>query len=110
MDKSKIETKQVNNKDRELKGLKNNGIIVFECADCGEKLLCLQLTSTENDGKVKVITRVVVRCCICDGYSYVKEVPGQFYPGAPSDNMAFDVSDIEDGCPEADVVFKAWKK
>ena len=110
MDKSEIRTGQADSDDKQLKGLKNEGIVTLECADCGESLLCLQLASTKGDTQAQVLTRVAVKCCLCGGFSYVKQVPGQFYPGAPSDDMAFDVSDDDTGAPEADVLFKAWKK
>jgi hypothetical protein len=110
MDKSEIRTGQTDGRDRELKGLTNEGIVNLDCADCGTTLLCLQLASIKGDTQAQVLTRVAVKCGLCNGFSYVQQVPGQFYPGAPSDDMAFDVSDDDTGAPEADVLFKAWKK
>lgn len=112
MDKSEIRTSRVDSDNKQLKGLKNEGIIEFECADCGELLLCLQLTSIKENIKapIMVLTRVVVKCGLCGGCSYVKQVSGQFYPGAPSDDMAFDVFDNNTDAPQADVLFRAWKK
>ncbi|RLC89015.1 MAG: hypothetical protein DRJ03_00195 [Chloroflexi bacterium] len=110
MDKQELRANQVSADDKELKGLQNKGVVELECADCGEKLLCLQLAGVSGDVKAQVLTRVAVKCGICEGFSYVKQVPGTFYPGAPSDQMAFDVADDTIGAPEADVLFKAWRK
>lgn len=108
-------TNQVNNEDKPLKGLQNKGVVNFDCADCGKLLLVLQLTSIKSDEQVDVLTRVAVFCCDCGGFSYVKQIPGQFHPGAPSDDMRFDVLDIAVHAnainpPEADVFFEAWSK
>jgi hypothetical protein len=37
-------------------------------------------------------------------------ITGQFYPGAPSDDMVFDIADGHDDAPEADILFQAWRK
>jgi len=110
MDKSEIRTGQADNRKKELKGLKDEGMIDLKCANCEKTLLCLQLASTSATPKSQVLTRVAVSCGLCGGFSYVEQVPGQFYPGAPSDDMAFDVFDGDDSSPEADVLFKAWLK
>lgn len=109
MGKSEIRMNQ-SKEDRQLKGLQDKGIMVIECADCGESLLCLQLTNIEHDKQSQIITRMAVKCCLCDGYSHVEQVYGQFHPGAPSDQMAFDILDDDVDAPEADIIFKAWHK
>lgn len=110
MDKSEIRTNQTNGEDRQLKGLLNRGQMNFECADCGELLLVLQLADVEGDNKSEVLTRVAVQCDLCGGCSYSQQVPGQFYPGAPNDQMAFDIADDDTDAPETDVLFRAWSK
>lgn len=110
MDKRELRTNQVSADDKDLKGLQNKGIVELECADCGKKLLWLQLTGISEGVDAQVLTRVAVKCELCGGFSYVQQVPGTFYPGAPSDQMAFDVADDIEGAPEADVLFKAWLK
>lgn len=114
MDKAEIQTNQVDGKDRPLKGLQNRGLVNFECADCGKLLLILQLVSIANNDQSEVLTRVAVLCGLCGGCSYVQQITGQFYPGAPNDHMRFDVSDFEDmlknPVPQTDVLFKAWSK
>lgn len=102
--------KQVNSDDKQLKGLLNRGTMDFECADCGKMLLILQLTGIEGEPKVDVLTRVAVKCLKCGGFSYVQSIPGCFHPGAPTDDMAFDILDDDAGAPEAEVIFKAWDK
>jgi hypothetical protein len=47
---------------------------------------------------------------MCGGYSEVHQVVGKFSPGAPSDDIFFDVAEYQDGGPEADVFFKANRK
>lgn len=110
MDKSEIRTGQTSNEDRQLKGLRNQGLVVLKCANCGESLLCLQLTSIEGDTQTRVLTRIAAKCGLCNGFSFVEQVDGQFYPGAPSDDMAFDIADDDTNAPEVDVLFKTWKK
>lgn len=88
----------------------NRDSVNFECADCGEPLLVLKLTAVEGIEKSKTFTQVVVKCILCGGFSYVQQIIGQFYPGAPSDQMLFDVLDDIDGAPKADVLFKAWRR
>lgn len=105
-----LEVNQVNGDDKELKGLVNKGLVNFECADCGKPLLVLQLTSIEGDRGAQVLTRVVVKCQECGGFSHVQSIAGCFHPGAPNDNMAFDILDDDTGVPEAEVLFKAWDK
>jgi len=108
MDQSEIHINETQGKS--LKGLQDKGVVIIKCADCGHELLQLQLATTDSDDKAKVLTRIIVQCGFCDGFSYVKQIPGQFYPGAPNDNMIFDIVDNVKDAPEADVIFKAWKK
>ena len=96
--------------ERKLKGLKNDGIVEIKCNNCDEYVLCLQLANSENNGQSSVITRVAVQCYSCGSYSDVKQIVGQFYPGAPNDHIAFDIADDDANAPEADIIFKAWKK
>lgn len=110
MNKARINTNQEDGENRSLKGLKNKGIVDFWCSDCNSHLLVLQLTSTDGVDSSSVSTRIVVKCCLCGGFSPVKRVDGQFYPGATSDDMSFDVLDSDPNAPESDVLFKAWKK
>lgn len=113
MGKAEISTNQVDGNDRTLKGLVDKGLVDFKCADCGKHLLVLQLTDIEGSDKNDsgdILTRVAVKCGSCNGFSYVRQISGQFHPGAPSDKMAFDVLDDETGAPEADVLFRAWSK
>lgn len=107
---TEFQTDKMNNNNRPLKGLQDNGMVNFTCQDCGQQLLVLQLTAVGKDAKSNVLTRVVVRCRDCGGCSYVQQISGQFYPGAPGDNMAFDISENIDGVPEHDVLFEAWSK
>lgn len=110
MGKAKINTNQHDNDDRPLKGLKNDGIIVLKCRQCEKDLLCLQLTSCGANRQSSVMTRVAVQCCLCGGSSCVEQISGQFYPGAPSDDMGFDIIEDDTGSIESDVLFQAWKK
>lgn len=96
--------------EKTLKGLENKGIITFECADCDKQLLVLQMTSIKGDESAQVLTRIAVSCRECNGFSNVKQVVGQFHPGAPSDDMIFDILDGKEGAPETDVLFEAWSK
>ncbi len=107
---AELRTNRVDNDDKPLKGLQNKGQVNFMCADCGKHLLVLQLTAIENSDKADVLTRVVVYHRECGGFSYVQSITGQFHPGAPNDQMGFDVLDDDTVVPEADVYFKAWDK
>jgi len=109
MDKSKIHLDNTP-ANRKLKGITNSGIVNFECADCGEQLLCIQVVSAKDEKQNNVTSKVVVKCGMCGGYSVVKQIVGQFYPGVPSDNMSFDVYIAEKDTPKSDIVFKAWRK
>ena len=109
-DKAEIRTGQINGDDRTLKGLQNGGLVNFKCADCNRELLVLQLTTINGDNSPEILTRVAVQCGSCGGCSYIQQIHGQFYPGAPNDQVAFDVSDDDMGAPEVDVLFKAWEK
>lgn len=110
MDKRKLYTNQANIKHKKLKGLQDAGNITFECAECGMSLLVLQLVTTTVTVKTDVLTRIAVRCEKCGGYSYVKQVAGQFYAGTPNDDMCFDILDSDEIAPETDILFKAWSK
>jgi transcription elongation factor Elf1 len=110
MNKSKIQTGQNDGENKTLKGLQNRGEVNFDCADCGKRLLVLQLVSTEEDNQSEILSRIVAKCGLCGGHSYVKQISGQFYPGAPSDNMVIDISNDSTGVPEADVIFEARSK
>jgi hypothetical protein len=46
----------------------------------------------------------------CGGHSRIHEIVGQFFPGAPNDNIFFDVVDNNDPDSEIDVLFKVWEK
>lgn len=105
-----FDAKQVSREDKTLKGLQNRGLVHFDCADCGTQLLVLQLTAVEDVPSAEVLTRVAVKCCECGGFSHSQQISGQFHPGAPSDDTAFDILDDEIGAPEADILFKAWSK
>lgn len=107
---TEFQANRVNRDDKKLKGLQNKGIVNFDCDYCDNPLLVLQLTSIDNKPSSSVLTRVSVKCCVCNCFSSVKQISGQFHPGAPNDNMAFDVLDDDEGAPEADVLFKVWRK
>lgn len=109
MENPKLRVEQTDRKDRSLKGLIDKGMVNFRCDNCDIDLLCLQLTSVKGHTGAEVITKVAVECGICGSYSGL-QVIGKFSPGAPSDNMIFDVIDGDDAPFEADVFFKAWKK
>ncbi len=98
------------NKIRNPKGLKSVGEIDLECRQCKTTLLCLQLVTDDEEQDAQVLTRVAVKCGLCDGYSEVIQVEGRFYPGAPSDKMIFDIANDENEPIDADVLFKAWNK
>lgn len=110
MDKAEFYTSQISSDDKELKGLQDKGEMTFVCAECKTPLLVLRLVTTAETAKSKVLTRVAVRCEKCGGYSYVQQVPGIFYAGAPSDDMCFDILEGDECAPEADALFKAWSK
>ncbi len=116
MNKTELRMNRVDSDDKSLKGLQNNGLVNFECADCGKPLLVLQLVSTiiedfnKNMAESEILTRIAVKCGLCGGCSYVQQIPGQFFPGAPNDQMVFDISDDDTDIPEVDILFKAWSK
>lgn len=102
---------KVDRSNKPAKGLIDRGIVNFECTNCNKFLLVLQLTAvSEKPQGAAVLTRVVVKCCECDHFSRVEQIRGEFYPGAPSDQMAFDILCDDPYAPEADVLFKAWAK
>jgi hypothetical protein len=110
MNKSEIRTSQVDNRDKPPKGLKDGGTINFECNSCKNALLVLRLVKVDGDDSSNVLTRIAVQCGICGGCSDVKQVHGRFYPGAPSDQMIFDISDDDIDGLETDVLFKSRNK
>jgi len=110
MENPKLRVEQVGRENRPLKGLVDNGRVYFKCNGCGQELLCLQLIAIKGNTKAKVLSRVVVECGTCGSYSDVEQVIGQFAPGAPNDDMIFDVDDGEGAPVEADIFFKARKK
>jgi len=110
MDQSEIRMNQTSGSDRELKGLEDRGLLTLECVNCKEELLCLQLLSIQGQKNSSVLTRVVAECGMCGGYSEVQQVVGNFSPGAPSDDISFDIAERQDSGPEADVFFKASRK
>jgi len=110
VDKSKIETTQSDNNPRILKGIKNKGILPIKCNDCNRHILQLQLVDAPEGADAEVITRVLVKCELCNGHSDVVQILGTFYPGSPSDDLCFDVVEPEDSDPETDVGFRVWAK
>ena len=109
MENPKLRVKQTSRENRPLKGLIDRGIVKFRCDKCDRELLYLQLTSVKGHTGAEVMTRVAVECGICGLYCAIG-VTGKFSPGAPSDDMVFDVTDGEGAPFKADVFFKAWKK
>ena len=90
-----------------MKGLKDKGVVTLQCVDCSKSLLCLQLVGNNAESTV---TKVVVKCNMCGGYSTVQEIIGPFYPGAPNDSMLFEIEEPSDDDPRADVMFSARQK
>lgn len=109
MDNPKLSVEQISRENRPPKGLIDKGIVNFRCDKCNMELLCLQLTAVKGHTGAEVMTKVVVECGACGSYSGT-QVTGKFSPGAPSDDMNFDVVDGKGSKIEADVFFKAWKK
>jgi len=101
-----FEIKNGSEKKREPKGLVDGGNVEITCANCGKPLMTFQLTQLQNN---VVLTRVMVKCGFCGGHSNVEQIVGQFYPGAVSDSIVFDISE-NDTEVECDVCFKAWSK
>lgn len=110
MDKAKIQTGGTDRDDKTLKGLRNEGLVSFECSDCKKPLLVLQLTSIEGCDKCTVYTKIAVKCRTCNSFSPVQSIAGRFHPGAPNDDMGFDILDDHSGAPSAEVLFEAWSK
>lgn len=110
MDKQKIITNRVDSGDKQLKGLTDQGQVSFKCSNCDHELLVLQLVNTSNTNQATVLTRVAVKCGFCSGYSLVEQISGQFFPGAPNDDMMFEPIDGDAGSPQADVLFEARDK
>jgi hypothetical protein len=100
----------MSDKKRTLKGLKDGGIVTLSCTSCQRELLCLQLTSIENEPAASVLTRIAAKCGFCGGHSEVEQVAGQFYPGAPSDDLVIDIASDDGMTIETDVLFKASPK
>ena len=100
----------MSNNRRELKGLKDGGIVTLSCTSCQRELLCLQLTSIVGEPAASVLTRIAAKCGFCGGHSEVEQVSGQFYPGAPSDDLMIDLADNDSVAIETDVLFKSSPK
>lgn len=106
------EFNQKSEMDVNLRGLKNRGQVIVNCADCGKELMVFQIVKDNNDlsgeGLKPVNTKVVVLCGDCNGKSYSTTISGQFYPGAADDKTNFEPVDSDDD--RYDAVFKAWSK
>ena len=101
---------RMSNEKRILKGLKDGGIVTLSCTSCQRELLCLQLTSIAGEPTASVLTRIAAKCGFCGGCSEVEQVAGQFYPGAPSDDLVIDLAGNDDTTIETDVLFKSSPK
>ncbi len=92
--------------------IKDRGQIDIDCADCGLKLMTLQVTKNNedlvNEGMNPISHKVLVRCGECGGRSYIYDVNGEFYPGSATDNIIFEPVDGEDS--DCDICFNAWIK
>ncbi len=107
----KIRMDRIDDTDRELKGLENQGQVHFSCTECNTPLLVIQKVSIRKSSGSNVLTRVAVGCGFCNqGYSSVEQISGQFYPGAPNDDTIFEPIEVDDNSPETDVLFKAFSK
>jgi len=107
---TEFNAKQVDNIDKPLKGIEDKGLVFFKCEDCGNDLLVLQLTALSEETGAEIITRVAVKCGDCGGFSYVKQITGQFHAGAPNDNTVFDIATDSTGAPDNDVLFESCHK
>lgn len=107
MDEQKF---RIGDRKRPLKGLKDGGMVTLRCTTCMRKLLCLQLTSIEGEPTCSVLTRIAVLCGFCGGHSCVEQVIGQFYPGAPSDDVMIDLDNRDTTVVETDILFRASAK
>lgn len=106
-----IKVRKIDRAARQLKGLKNEGQVHFDCIECRTPLLVIQQTSISDTPRAKVLTRVVVKCDFCNiGFSDVKQIAGQFYSGAPNDETIIEPIDSDENAPEADILFRAWGK
>jgi hypothetical protein len=110
MDKQKITTGKIDSAEKKLKGLTDQGQVNFKCSNCDHELLVLQLVKTQGVDKANVLTRVAVKCGFCSGYSLVEQISGQFFPGAPNDDMMFEPIDVDTDSPQTDVLFEARNK
>ncbi len=92
--------------------LKNRGKIHIDCADCGQKLMVLQITKNNEDlvdENLKPVShKVLVKCGECNGKSYIHQVDGEFFPGAAEDNIIFEPVGGDDSV--CDICFNAWIK
>jgi len=83
----------------------------LKCLKCGRQLLHLYLKSIDNKLLLgNTPTKIAVKCQWCGGFSQIERVIGQFYPGSPSDDIAFDITHNDTDAPEVDILFKAWQK
>lgn len=113
MDKNKTEISfnTPNARKKQHKGLQDYGTKQLICINCKNPLLILQLVTSENSQCV----RVSARCGICGSYSQVEQIYNNFFPGAPNDDVNFDVINENEfmddpNAPECDVMFKVWRK
>ncbi len=96
---------------KDKKGLENYQKIIGECADCGTPLLEFWVTIS-NETLIKrgidpITNKILVKCGICGGRSYIKTVNGSFHVGAASDDIVFEP--LDEQIEDCDYVFKAWK-
>lgn len=98
-------------KKRQKLGLQDRGVTTVECVDCSKHLMVFQITKNNEDLEKPVSTKILIECGFCGGMSYVKNIDGQFYPGAANDNILFEPLDPKTPkCFEYDVLFRAWPK
>lgn len=105
------EFNRVSADDIEKLGLKDRGQATIHCADCSCELMVFQITKNNKDLVADdinpIATRIMVHCGMCGGSSYIRTLEGQFYPGAPKDNMGFEPIECENS-DTCDVCFRAW--
>lgn len=98
-------------KEKKRKGLKDHGKICINCADCGTQLMEFWITQTNDEltekGQESLSNKILVRCGICGGKSYIHTIEGYFHAGVPHDNMGFEP--LDEKSDDCDHIFKAWK-
>ena len=95
---------------RKLNGLRDKGTIEIKCANCDALLLCLRMVGIEDDPDDDTLTKVAVQCGFCGNSSCVQEIYGQFFAGAPNDDITFDVIDNHPHLDDVDVCFRSRSK